>query len=457
MVIDLALPTPEYKVLAVNGIPIPLDTVRITVDEAKTLLGWETEADLFNRIKESNPKVIKDKCAFGHDFLMRDANANKVRCWNNSRNRPFSEAWCRMLAQDILNRHWHMNCETIIISKTGLVLSGQHRLIALVLAYQEWSGRNSMRWANKWPEEPYIEALVVTGADEDQDTINTLDNVRSRSLSDVFYTSPMFASMEKDQRKKASDMLQKSVEFLWKRVVKAHRAYSSDKIQYDELTHSRAVEFKDNHTSILDFVKMMVDLDDEGPISKLMRVGPCGAIAYLQASSDSDADSYRAAETPSEQALDWNKKAKAERFWDELAKGTALFAPIRTAIAAMANPDTEEDPKLLDKICMLAKAWALFSEDMHMSADPDDEEHCIIPRTREDDYGNRILVEFPTFGGIDYGEPGKSSEAAAVDSDAEENNPSPEEIAAETERIRAGKKFKGKVEAHNNQAKSGIK
>jgi len=123
-----------YPVLTVNGVAVPEENLVTKADRAKHLLGWEDEEGYALRYVAEHPKVKAAKVSYGDDYLLKDGKGRKVRCHRNSKNRPFDELHCRKLAQDILQGKWEFNCETIIISRVGEVHSGQHRLIALVLA-----------------------------------------------------------------------------------------------------------------------------------------------------------------------------------------------------------------------------------------------------------------------------------------------------------------------------------
>lgn len=411
-----------YPQVSICGIPIPEKSLKVTMANAKDYLGWETESDYYNRIKEEYPKIEKAHCLFNDEFLLRDASSglnrlskgNKVRCSHNSRNRPFSESWARSLAYDILKGNWQFNMETIIISRTGDVLSGQHRLIALILACQEWAGPNSLHWQELWPEEPYILSLVATGSSDEQKVVNTLDNVRSRSLGDIIYTSPVFADITNSTtRKRASTVLQQAIEFLWKRIKVSREGGDVPR------TQSILMEFCDQHKKIIDFVRYFLSLDEYNSLTAdtgIPSLGGAAGACYLQASSSSDPDAYTSAQTPTEEYLSWDNETKAKRFWEEVAKSTVLFQPVRNAIAALSDPDTGDKPGFNEKLCCLAKAWALFVENMPIEAED------IQLRYEEDNSGRRVLVEWPTFGGIDGGEPNKRTkpESTGPDEDTEE-------------------------------------
>ena len=211
----------------------------LTVAEAKFLLGWEDEADCYARLKaEDAVRVVKglppkipagvgsvtylEKRPNGQKIdhsMMVDMNKKRVKCLHNHTNRPFDKRWAERLAQDILNRYWFFNGESIIVGKHGDILSGQHRLIGLVFAWQMWSSEKlcKKRWRDNWPTEPTLDCLLVMGIDEDDKVVRTLDNVKPRSLSDVVYTSPLFAAYDMEERKVLSKILAPAVDILWDR------------------------------------------------------------------------------------------------------------------------------------------------------------------------------------------------------------------------------------------------
>jgi len=130
----------------------------LTCAHAKQLLGWKTET-----------RTVK----FHDRYLFKDEENCKVQCSCNRKNRPFDDSWARSIAQDILNKRWKLNLETIIIGRDGQVLSGQHRLIGLILACQLWQKHSY--WSKVWNTEPSIETLVAFGADESEEATRTLD------------------------------------------------------------------------------------------------------------------------------------------------------------------------------------------------------------------------------------------------------------------------------------------
>src|SRR5690606_8050237 len=120
------------------------------------------------------------------------------RCHNNIRNRDIDKIKVSELVQEILRGHWVMNCESLIIGVTGIVLNGQHTLIALVLATQQWEevGKDS-QIREVWPNKPTIDKLIVFGASEEDKVVNTMDTAKPRSLGDVIFRSDYFADAKR--------------------------------------------------------------------------------------------------------------------------------------------------------------------------------------------------------------------------------------------------------------------
>lgn len=379
----------------------------LTAEQARQLLVWETDEDYAKRMGS-------DKVKF-EEPLLKDEFGRAVVCWNNTKNRPFSESWSRQLSQDILNRNWRFNLETIVISRTGEVTSGQHRLIALVLASQTWE-KNKGRWEKNWPTEPVIETLVAFGGSEDASVLRTVDNVRPRTLSDVFYTSPLFRDMKSGDRKECSRMLDAAVDMLFRRTQASER--SGQKYQ----THSTSMEFLDRHKRLLDCVKHLYEENKERAISVLkLSPGACAAAMYLMAASDTDGDVYRNAQPfPSEKAIDVDWWDKASDFFVALAAKDPALNPVRKALGALVDEETGLGGRATEKFCVLAKAWNLFKADQKLT-----EEDCsLIYRT--DGEGIKHLDEHPDFGGIDLGEKHREPE----------DEPTPEEVEAAKKKIK---------------------
>jgi hypothetical protein len=372
---------------------------------AKELLGWEElddSADNYLLIDESGPVPGKGK---------------KIQCVNNTHNRPFNETWARTIAQDILNRHWRDNGEAIVIGRTGRVLSGQHRLIGLVLADQMWSGKNAPHWKSKWPEGPLvIESTLSLGVSEESETVRTLDNVRPRTFSDVLYTEEnVFGSLSPSARKEAIRNLDYCVRFLWNRTGQSNQSYGYFNTYR---THSEAIDFLHNHPHIFQAVEHVTGLnerpkskDENGkvivgaaPVTQVVgSAGIASGIEYLagcSATSPDGANNYhdsdpRAEKKGKRSLLDWSRWEKAQQFLEDLLQ----LEQVREVMIDLL-PAMEGDLKISQaaKAAVIVKAWNFYVEDQPFTAED------ITPETVVDGFGNRIIAESPILGGIDDGD-----------------------------------------------------
>lgn len=360
-------------------------------ERAMFLVGWETE--------EEYKKRKGNKVEFGDDYLLK-VGGIKVRCNNNSRNRPFDEGHCKSLAQDILFGNWCLNLETIIISRTGLVLSGQHRLLALILAYYEWK-TNPMRY-KLWKEAPTIECLLAVGCSEDQKVIQTLDNVKPRTLSDVVYTSGMFNDLSSPDRKEASRYLDNAVDLLWRRTGQAR--YEGNRYQ----THSSSMGFLGRHPKLNESVRFLFDANRDRSLSSLkMSVGHMAALHYLMGCSTSTKEDYKESikknknSLPDEKGLKWDNWDKVCEFFALIAAKSESVEPIRNLLGSLAGLESKEGNNTVEKICILVKAWNIYNLGGII-----DEDRIRLVEGDEISIGSegqRKLVNEPIIGGIDLG------------------------------------------------------
>lgn len=382
-----------YPEIEVNSVRVP-PTI-ITKEIAKALLGWETEEDYHRRTGE--------KIDFGEDYLLKDMYGKKVRCYHNSNNRPFTESWSRELGQNILRRDWAdsrngedmtVNGETIIITKTGEVDSGQHRLVGLVLACEEWE-KQKAHWSELWPEEPTIEALIVTGVSDNSKVTQTLDYVKPRSLSDIFYTSPLFRDLGNMERRECSRMLSYATDLFWERT-RAADGFT----RYQ--THSVSMDLIDRHPRMLECVKTIFACNSERVLSTLkLRAGDCACLLYLMGSSASDGEDYHVAQpAPSEKLVNWENWDKAVEFFKLLVNTKdESFKPLRDAIVALVDSDDGLGGRAVERHALLCKAWNYFLDGKDGEELVDDP-----PLAYRKDVEDRVVLdERPSVGGIDIG------------------------------------------------------
>lgn len=347
----------------------------ITLARAKELLGW-SEVTL-------------------GDFDFLDKLGNKIVCTNNDRNRPFDVMHASKLAQVYLNsgpglppekRRWQFNFENIIISKSGRVCSGQHRLIGFVFACQLWaSEEQKFHWLDIWPTEPVLETSIGFGIDDAPQVTRTFDNVKTRTFADVLYTDPRFDEMGTETKKAATKMVDHAVRMLWARTGAKDDPFSPF------ITHADASEFLDRHPRVLRAVKHVAE-ENKGasrPISKFFSPGYASAFLYLMGCCESDGDRYRNAEPPGDKVLSWSTWEQACDFWTELGKGAAADV-LRRALARTTQPAAKK--------AIITKAWASYLEHKRVR------EEDITLRFRTGELGEQVLDEHPLFSGIDVGE-----------------------------------------------------
>lgn len=397
----------------------------ITYDQAGLMLGWETEAEFTARMRIKLPERPVEELTYGDDYLLVDEEGNKVRCGNNNvygadgqltiTNREFKENHARKLQQNFLSAVWAgptcmpgetINGETVIISKTGWVESAQHRLIGYRLAVQRW--RKNPAMYPEWKTEPVFDALVVLGISESPRVVMTLDNVLPRSQADTVYTSDIFADLDHGGRKECSRMLAAAIDLLWLRTG-AGEPTGKPKVWQ---THQTSNEFYRRHEKkLLAAVKHLYEENggkaDKGRQISVLRIsaGQAAAMCFLMGSCESNPDTYRVAEPPTEKELNWDRWEEAKSFWAGIgSKKDQKFAKVRLALASLATPGQGLGGRSIEKHAILAKAWKMYAAGEPMVFDDPPLEYG------KDQHGNTILLERPTFGGIDLGDASRQAD-----------------------------------------------
>lgn len=400
----------------------------ITEEVGDKLLGWEDEEAYSARMGGTKEAPVK----FPDNLItFTDQECKTVHCWNNNHNRPFDPNHALTLAQDELNRCWAgpitmpgetVNGESIIVTRTGEVDSGQHRLIGNKFANQLWRSESQKHiWQEKWPGPPCIESLVVFGISDDNRVTQTLDNVKPRTLADVLYTSDVFATAKSNaERKECSRMLDAAVDLLWKRTISESMTASSH-IKYQ--THSSSKEFLDRHPSLLKCVKHLFEENKDRRISALkLSAGQCAAMMYLMAASKTDGDSYRNAEPPAEKSCDMEMWDKASEFF-VLLGSSPTFAAIKHKLMALVTPGADGlGGRVSEKLAVLSLAWEKFREGKPIkhvietkgTTVVKDEGDLALEYNEERD---RLLKPYDV-GGIDLGE-SKIAEAGEMETPAQ--------------------------------------
>lgn len=436
----------------------------IDVERAKTLLGWRENE---KKTEQSVPEVSSLFNTF-------------VEMGNNTKNRYVTPGWIVTLSQEHLNKRWRFNGETIVIGKTGQVLSGQHRLISLILAWFEWAkGDNSKHWKTIWTDKqgPILETIIVYGVDESDDIFKTLNSGKKGTLAENLYRSELLSKEKPADRKPIAKRLEHATKFLWLRT-----GVKNDPFVNRE-TLSELMDFLTRHKRLIRAVKHIFIEDrgaegkDERNIAEYMSPGYASALMYLMACSMEDGDKYRSNRPPSEASIDFDRVIysnvvkddngeeearldttvwdKAAEFWQLLASVSPDFKGYREAEKmAFTDPATgiKAGSRLL-KASLLIKTWNAFLrcayevKDLnsnvrttkerelrlkYMSADALD----LGKHIQVDEAGYSKLVDPPTCGGIDIGESDEVEDVRPTG----EDEPDEAELAAIEQRKEAEKK-----------------
>ncbi len=348
----------------------------LTALEAKKLLGWKEEG----------------ASTFGDNYLFKDTAGEKVRCDNNVRNRPFYSNNMEKLRQEILRGRWGLNLENRIIGKTGLVLNGQHTLVALVLAVQLWE--KDPEAYPTWKSEPTIATSIGYGVSEDDTTVNTMDTCKPRSLADVYYRSDLLKNTSLKDRKNLSRILEYGVRFLWYRtgVVQAFNPALKD-------THAELIDFGRRHPKILDCAKHIYEENGkENKINPYLRCGYATGLLYLMGSSATDSTAYR--KEQEEKHLDWSNWDKACDFFVLLAGDSEELAAIKTVLRKIYDDDASS---LAAHTALIAKAWNLYVTGKDVT-----QKDIALKFVKKDDWP--VLAECPDVCGIDLGDPANNED-----------------------------------------------
>jgi hypothetical protein len=407
----------------------------LTVEVAKDMIGWQEEGEA---------EKYKD------EYDLVDMKGKKIRLGNNLRNRVFDRQWALSRAQVILNKQFAPegpNGEAIIIGKTGITISAQHRLIGLIFAGQMWEADEvGGQWKQLWGDtEPYIETFVNYGISENAITINTIDDVRPRTLADSLFASGMWdgKGLSNAAREKLTKMIDNAVKCLWDRLAMKNNSYQKYR------TNSEAAEFVKAHKSLARAVKHIYDeeirKDAEGKntkgISKYLPLGRVSGLCYLMYACKTDPEVYRNADPRSEDVLDMSMIDKANEFWSLLAAGSGKFILVEKAIKALDNPDTLAKGTVAEKEAIIIQAWKAFSTGKPISD--------IVLKLKYVGTGDdRTLEETPNIGGIDF--------AGEAPINPTANDPTPEQIAAAKLEERKARQAEAQAKLRKSQGGGGL-
>lgn len=346
----------------------------LTEDHAKKFLGW---------------KVVTSG-----EIHFTDVEGNKVLCVNNQSNRPFSEKLAKEYAQTILHKQWcgpsgnggSINSEAIGITKTESIGSGQHRLIALVLACQMWRADPEKYYL--WKDAPVMDTLMVLGIDDTDAVLNTLDTGRRRSDSDIIYRSEHFADLASGPRQVCSTAAAHAVALLWYRTgveegLGVHR------------TTAEKLAMLDRHPRLVQCVRHVVTENKEKGISNLLPLGNCAALMFLMAASETAPTEYFKADVREESLLDFSMYDNACDFFVNLVGDPKIKSLIDQVFRDHNIEAGTQGLSDQERRALLCKAWlnrkSMTKASLQLKYEVD----------RED--GTKLFTENVTVGGIDLG------------------------------------------------------
>lgn len=392
----------------------------ITPDKAKELLGWEEETE---------------DVKFGADYHITDLKGVKIRLRNSTHNRPFSRALADVYVQELLNKRWQLNGETIVIGKYGEVISGQHRLGAVVLAEQQRAAE--ARWEENWGEGPVmLQTFAAVGVEETDDVVNTVDTGRPRSLSDTIYRSEWFSHLPPKERAKASRACDWAIRLVQLRIG-VKDAFNPKK------SHGANLEFLDKHKTLAKIVDHVCSEDKGGNVSNLVTPGYASAICYLMAASKTEPEQYVLKSKEGdrrEKYLDLGLLERAKEFWSYVGKeGDPQLKAVRERIKLYAKrKDSTGEPipvSLDEKIAIMSLAWTIYAD----GGTP-----TVAQVTPKYDNGHdgddpSLLKGDYRLGGIDLGDEYDGEPADNQEGETSEGEPEPNPVEDRKETIKKAK------------------
>lgn len=362
----------------VNGLTVRVynGDNKLTVDEAKKILGWQSSTGT--------------GVDFENKYFLRDKEGDKVRLTNNVTNRPFRRGLADAYALEMLRKKWALNGETIVIDKKGGVQSGQHRLIALVFAEQMRSADKEKWKEYGWSGPVKIDAVVVSGIDTKKEVVDTLDLGQKRSLGDVIFRNQEFVATKESplseaEQKTLANVLSGAIRLSWIR--------QGGKVVSDapKLPHSEALQHLEENPVIRDCVDFVwrEDAGETGKrISSLIPLTYAAGLMYLMATSG----------TKQGKEIDLKMQSKAEEFWVKFASGADLKAddPILVLRKLLTNRSTSTGAGRDEVVILVVKAWNLWIDGNKATASD-----IKVKMAKNKDTGKMVVDEDPRMGGLD--------------------------------------------------------
>lgn len=416
-----AAPKPQVE-LAENGRKILYPQVTASVEvlgaeEWKKIFGWEAEKDFIEReTRGMSPEVAKNaKVEFGDYYDFKDYYGEKIRLTNNHQNRPLDETWVKELARQVLSGIWQLNGEAVVIGETGLLLSGQHRGLGYLTAWQmlnydgddEQKKADAARYQEQWPDGITMTTVVTRGVKEHSLVTRTLDNVKPRSLKDVLFAdTDLFKDFTKDQRQEVCRIAEYAIRTVRDRTGDDKDAFALGRAQSEHL------DFFTRHPRLGKAVKFIVaeinkkDSEGKKPNAKMMRdlsigAGSAAGLMFLMGSAGSDQARWSGADNPSDRFLEFDLWEKAQEFWQKfMDPKDKTFDLARKEIKGMDNPNTGQKGPVKAKLAVVVNAWNQWFDGGRMTPSN------LAPEYKEVQVGENLVQKLviPSCGGIDLGD-----------------------------------------------------
>lgn len=178
----------------------------------------------------------------------------------NNSNRPMSKGLAKLYANEMLRGKWRCNGEPLIFSEemdtTEHLISGQHRLMGLVLAQQ------AIELGEIWPDAQLEwDTVVVQGVDHS--TADTVDTGKNRSHADVLFRDswideviPAEWNESVSKRRAWTKCLAGAARLVW--LIEGGAIVSSA----PKFIISEMMEFLQRHRDLSQFVTMVLDAND---------------------------------------------------------------------------------------------------------------------------------------------------------------------------------------------------
>lgn len=432
---------PKYAVFVMRG------EKSLTVEKAKEYLGWQ-------EITESKGSMLTD-------FL-----GNRILLTHNQRGRKIRETWCGTLAQMILAAppgnpacQWMFNNQPMIAGEYGNILSGRHRMIALIFAEQMRTHPQHREYYESlgWKSPVTIETLLIEGAKEDSKVTRTIDDTMPMTDADVLFCDPQFFKKTvQETRDRLCSVAGKAIRVLWDRTGRGNDAHAK------VCTPTELVEFLLAHPTLEDSVTTIEDRNTGGKLAPYLSTGTATALLYLMGASYADPDAY--AEERGEKVLDMDHKIltgeksatgkdlsetvyeRACDFWTALSNTTDRVSAVsrfidnrREFLAEKGQNEITND----ERIAVVVKAWNRFLtlppakkltlDDVTPSyaRDPDDEDVLHL-----EEYGKVGAVVNRVHLGIDRGSSKKKDQLGMTSPEPEADDPQPDEVSTAANKIR---------------------